>query len=97
MVSVGGSYYSVPDTTRRRIAEVQSLEGEIRIFEDDRLIARHPLLEGRLQRSLLEGHRRHRRRNDDLSLQNGYSGQQVARRSLDIYAAIDQQPTGAGA
>lgn len=97
MVSVGGNYYSVPDATRRRVVEVHSLADEIRIFEDDRLIARHPVLEGRRQRSLLDGHRRHRRRNDDLPLPHGFSGQQVARRSLDIYAAIGQQLAGASA
>ena len=57
MVSVGGNYYSVPDATRRRLVEVHSMADEIQIFEGDRLIARHPLLEGHRQRSLLEGHR----------------------------------------
>jgi len=97
MVSVGGNYYSVPDATRRRVVEVHSLADEIRIFENDRLIACHPLLEGRRQRSLLDGHRRHQRRNDDLPLPHGFTGQQVARRSLDIYAAIGQQLAGARA
>ena len=97
MVSVGGNYYSVPDATRRRVVEVHSLADEIRIFEDDRLIARHPVLEGRRQRSLLDGHRRQRRRNDDLPLPHGFTGQQVVSRSLDIYAAIGQQLAGVGA
>ena len=97
MVSVGGNYYSVPDATRRRVVEVHSLADEIRIFEDDRLIARHPVLEGRRQRSLLDGHRRQRRRNDDLPLPHGFTGQQVVSRSLDIYAAIGQQLAGASA
>jgi len=97
MVSVGGNYYSVPDATRRRVVEVHSLADEIRIFEDERLIARHPVLEGRRQRSLLDGHRRQRRRNDDVPLPHGFTGQQVVSRSLDIYAAIGQQLAGAGA
>lgn len=53
MVSVGGNYYSVPDSTRRRVVEVHSLVDEIRIFENDRLIGRPPLLEGQRQRPLL--------------------------------------------
>lgn len=71
MVSVGGNYYTVPDATRRRVVEVHSLADEIRIFKDVRLIARHPVPEGRRQRSLLDGYRRHRRRNDDLPLPHG--------------------------
>jgi hypothetical protein len=47
MVSVGGNYYSVPDTTPRRVLEVQALADEIQIYEAGRLVARHPVLEGR--------------------------------------------------
>lgn len=57
MVSVGGNLYSVPDCTRRRIVEVQTLANEIRILEDDKLIAVHPVLEGRGQRRIAGGHR----------------------------------------
>jgi len=46
MVSVGGNLYSVPDCTRRRVVEVHTLANEIRILEDDQLIAVHPVLEG---------------------------------------------------
>jgi len=42
MVAVGGNQYSVPDTTRRRIVEVQNHLTEVRIFEDGQLIAKHP-------------------------------------------------------
>ena len=97
MVSVDGNYYSVPDATRRRIVDVHSLADEIQIFEDDRLIARHPHLEGRRERSLLDGHRRRSRKKDDLPLPHGFTGQQVTRRSLDIYAAIGEQLAAAGA
>jgi hypothetical protein len=34
MVAVGGNQYSVPDTTRRRLVEVQNHPAEVRIFED---------------------------------------------------------------
>ncbi|MDB5582077.1 MAG: integrase core domain protein [Bradyrhizobium sp.] len=97
MVSVGGNYYSVPDATRRRVVEVHSLADEIRIFEDDRLIARHPLLEGRRQRSLLEGHRRQYRPKDENPIPHGFSGELVTRRSLDFYAAIAHQMATSGA
>ncbi len=57
MVSVGGNLYSVPDCTRRRVVEVHALANEIRILEDDKLIAVHPVLEGRGQRRIAGGHR----------------------------------------
>jgi hypothetical protein len=57
MVSVNGNLYSVPNATRRRPVEVHSTAGEIRIFEQDRLIAVHPVLEGRGQRRIAAGHR----------------------------------------
>ena len=57
MVSVGGNLYSVPDSTRRRAVEVHTLANEIRILEDDKLIAVHPVLEGRGQRRIAGGHR----------------------------------------
>jgi len=97
MVSVGGNYYSVPDATRRRVVEVHSLADEIQIFEDDRLIARHPLLEGRRQRSLLEGHRRQYRPREENPIPHGFTGEQVTRRSLDFYAAVGQQLAASGA
>lgn len=97
MVSVGGNYYSVPDATRRRLVEVHSLADEIHIFEDDRLIARHPLLEGRRQRSLLEGHRRQYRPKDENPIPHGFTGERVTRRSLDFYAAVGQQLAASGA
>ena len=58
MVSVGGNLYSVPDTARKRVLEVQSHPTEIRIFEDGQLIACHPVLEGRNQRRVDPTHRK---------------------------------------
>lgn len=58
MVSVGGNLYSVPDATRKRVVEVQSHPKEVRIFEDGRLIAAHPLLEGRNRRRIDPAHRK---------------------------------------
>jgi hypothetical protein len=48
----------VPDTTRRRLVEVQSHPGEVRIFEDRVLIAVHPVLEGKNQRRVDPSHRK---------------------------------------
>jgi hypothetical protein len=47
MVSVGGNLYSVPDTARKRVLDVQNHPSEVRIFEDGALIAAHPVLEAR--------------------------------------------------
>ncbi|GHG89615.1 MULTISPECIES: IS21 family transposase [Rhodobacteraceae] len=58
MISVGGSFYSVPDTTRRRTLEVQHHATELRIYEDGQLIARHPVLEGKARRRVDPAHRK---------------------------------------
>ncbi|MFL5334661.1 MAG: IS21 family transposase [Geminicoccaceae bacterium] len=57
MVSVGGNLYSVPDGTRRRPVEVQVTATEVQILEAGKLIAAHPVLEGRGKRRIAEGHR----------------------------------------
>ncbi len=58
MVSVGGNLYSVPDTARKRVLDVQNHPSEVRIFEDGALIAAHPLLEGKNQRRVDPQHRK---------------------------------------
>jgi len=91
MVSVGGNFYSVPDATRKRVVEVHSLADEIRIFEADRLIAVHPVLEGRHQRHLAPGHRKMptpRGAEQAAATAIGRAGDVVARRSLDFYEAV---------
>ncbi len=57
MVSVDGNLYGVPDGTRRRAVEVHLLADEVRIFEQNRLVAIHPVLEGSGQRRVAGGHR----------------------------------------
>lgn len=86
MVSVGGNYYSVPDRTRRRVLEVHSLAREVRIYEDTRLLAVHPVLEGRRQSSILPGHRQSRSRTPRPALCATVHA--VARRSLAIYDTV---------
>ncbi len=58
MVSVNGNLYSVPERTRKRVLEVQNHPRDIRIFEDGRLIARHPVLQGKNQRLVNPSHRK---------------------------------------
>jgi hypothetical protein len=95
LVSVGNNRYSVPDTTRRRIVEVHTLASEIQIFEAGRLIASHPILDGRHQRRIAPGHHkvpsaiRRSRSSDPPRIDD--SGTAVARRPLDIYAAIGRR------
>lgn len=96
MVSVGGNLYSVPDGTRRRVLEVETTATQVRIHEDQRLIAVHALLHGRRQRSLLPGHRLARRTALPKRLSSGATvvhspGHNVARRALDIYEAVAQR------
>ena len=96
MISVGGNLYSVPDGARRRAVEVHTLTREVRIFEEGRQIAAHPVLEGRGQRRIAGGHRQHRpppnsatpRQAPHMPLR---SGDVVARRPLEIYAAVGQR------
>lgn len=95
MVSVNGNYYSVPDRTRRRVVEVHTLADEIRIYQDRRLLAVHPVLDGRGQRHVAAGHRRwpppgrsgdHRRAAESVIL--APPGQAVTRRDLGVYDRI---------
>ena len=58
MVSVGGNLYSVSDTARKRVLDVQNHPSEVRIFEDGALIAAHPVLEGKNQRRIDPAHRK---------------------------------------
>ena len=64
MVSVGGNLYSMPDITSRRPVEARSTAHEARstahearILEQGRVIATHPVQDGRGQRHLIAGRR----------------------------------------
>jgi transposase len=99
MVSVGGNFYSVPDATRKRVVEVHTLADEIRIFEADRLIAVHPVLEGRHQRRLAPGHRKmptQRAMAEAAAIPIGRAGDVVVRRSLDFYDAVARRLAAEG-
>jgi hypothetical protein len=80
---------------------VQALADEIQIFEAGRLIARHPMLEGRNQRRVAPGHRKAptsascRHPDADEPIVIGRAGEVVARRSLDFYEAVALRLAGA--
>lgn len=95
MVSINGNYYSVPDRARRRVVEVHTLADEVRIYQDRRLLAVHPLLDGRGQRQIAAGHRRwpppgpHGERwQASQGITLAAPGQAVARRDLGVYDRI---------
>jgi Family of unknown function (DUF5681) len=99
LISVGGNLYSVPDTTRRRILDVQVLADELQIFENGTLIAVHPALEGRDQRRIDPAHRRAaplpcRTAREPIALHR--AGEVVARRSLDFYEAVARRLASQG-
>lgn len=91
MVSVDGNHYSVPETTRKRIVEVQNLVDEIRIFEDGACIARHPVLEGRNRRRVDPAHRK---APPPRTIAQRPSG--VPQRSLAFYDAVGQRLAAGG-
>jgi transposase len=100
LVSIGGNYYSVPDRTRR-VVEVHQLSDQIRILDQGRLVATHPVLEGRRQYRINPAHRqgalvRSSRRTaaDDVFI--GRVGEHVVRRSLSFYQAIGERLALAG-
>ncbi len=92
MISVGGNFYSVPDTTRRRTLEVQHHAAELRIFEDGQLIARHPVLEGKARRRVDPAHRK-----APPPRPVPLPAPQGLRRPLDFYDAVGRRLAAAGA
>ena len=94
LVSIGGNYYSVPDRTRR-VVEVHQLPDTIRILDQGRLVATHPVLEGRRQYRVDPGHRgggaaRAMRHGFEDNVMIGRRGDHVAQRSLAFYQAIGE-------
>ena len=101
MVSVDGNLYSVPDTTRRRAVEVHSTADEVRIIEEGRIVAVHPVMEGRGQRRIIAGHRTAAAPANSQTARNGpspgRSGEVVALRPLAFYDAVGKRLATDGA
>jgi transposase len=99
LVSIGGNYYSVPDRTRR-VVEVHQLPDQIRILDQGRIVATHPILEGRRQCRVDPAHRqgslRRIPRQPTKDLIIGRIGERVAHRSLAVYQAIGERLALAG-
>lgn len=99
LVSIGGNYYSVPDRTRR-VVEVHQLPDIIRILDQGRLVAVHPVLEGRRRTCVAPDHRQGRVPIRSGPAQQGTiigrPGDHVQRRPLDIYQAIGVRLATAG-
>ena len=94
LVSIGGNYYSVPDRTRR-VVEVHQLPDQIRILDQGRLVATHPVLEGRRQYRIDPAHRHvahtrmPRQASEDLIIDR--IGERVPHRSLAVYQTIGER------
>jgi transposase len=94
MVSYNGNTYSVPDGIRSKDLEIQVSLSEVQIFSEGKLVAAHALREGRHERCLAHAHRRwpppgvSGRSEQTSSSILTIPGQQVARRSLEIYQRI---------
>jgi hypothetical protein len=100
VVSIGGNYYSVPDRTRR-VVEVHQLPDQIRILDGGRLVAAHPVLEGRRQYRIDPAHRqgaaaRAQRQPAAEAAIFGRTGDQIAHRSLAFYQAVGERLAEAG-
>ncbi len=101
MVSVDGNLYSVPNTTRRRPVEVHSTATEVRILEEGRIVAIHPVLDGSGQRRIIAGHRSAPPPANSNTPRHGSpparSGDVVALRPLAFYDAVGRRLAADGA
>jgi hypothetical protein len=100
LVSIGGNYYSVPDRTRR-IVEVHRLADQIRILDEGRLVAIHPVIEGRRKTHTDPSHRQGgvptvMRTAGEQALVIGRIGERVPRRPLAFYQAVGNRLAAQG-
>jgi transposase len=95
MVSIDGNLYSVPDTTRRRPVEVHSTADEVRILEEGKVVAVHPVMDGRGQRRIAAGHRTAPAPANSQTPRHGpppsRCGEVVALRPLAFYDAVGKR------
>ena len=95
MVSVDGNLYSVPNSARKRVVEVHGMAHELRILEQGRLIAVHPVLESRGRRWIAAGHRTLPAPANSRTPRHGppppQGGEVVALRPLAFYDAVGKR------
>jgi transposase len=104
MVSVEGNLYSVPDTTKRRAVEVQTMANAIQIYDGGRLVAIHEPLEGRGLSRIAAGHRNNpppgnskvQRYPAVADQPMGIPGEQVTTRPLSVYESVGARLASAG-
>lgn len=90
-VSYNGNDYSIPEGLGRVEIEVQASLDEVRLYQNDNLLAVHPVLEGRGERRLALGHRRYVKpawRSDKLLVDNMTDYIEVQRRPLEVYEEV---------
>jgi transposase len=87
-VAYNGNEYSVPDDLKSLEVEVRATLEDIGLYQDGRLLASHPLLEGRGKRLLSPSHHRGSRQRPE----NRFSGiedmVEVQRRPLEAYEEV---------
>jgi len=90
-ICYNGNEYSVPEGLGRAEVEVKASLKEIGLYQNDRLLAIHPVLDGRGKRYLAPGHRRKLKpclRYHDISTDETGEFIHVERRPLDVYEEI---------
>jgi transposase len=87
-VAYNGNDYSVPEGLFQPEVTVAATLAEVRLYQDGRLVATHPLLESKGQRRLNPDHRHYIHRSPHCQWQSEADGvglMEVQRRSLEIY------------
>jgi transposase len=89
-ISYNGNEYSVPEQLGQGTVQIRASLTEVRLFQDDRLVAAHPVLEGRGQRRLAAGHRGRRKAEypQESNAESPWNLVEVQRRSLEVYERV---------
>jgi hypothetical protein len=89
-ISYNGNEYSVPETLGQREVQIRATLTEVRLFQDDQLVAAHPVLEGQGRRSLAPGHRSHQKAEGsrESSAEVPWIQAEVQRRPLEVYERV---------
>lgn len=88
-VAYNGNEYSVPDGLKRVEVEVRATLEEVGLYQDGRLLASHPLLDGRGKRLMDPAHRRgNKHRPGNGRFRNIQDIVEVQRRPLDEYEEV---------